>query len=100
MSLIVKVCDIVKEPIADEVNVLKALASAPWTPVLRFIASSYDFAVFTVVAWRSELKAVENALKPLIFTSAAAIGAEEKSVLATLSLVRVVTPVAPLRPKR
>jgi len=38
--LIVKVADMLKVPIAAVVNVLKALASAPCTPVLRLIASA------------------------------------------------------------
>ena len=59
-------------PLASLVNVLKAFASAPWTPVLPFIAVAIVFA-----ASESELKLVANAeakaLNPLIFTSAAAI---------------------------
>src|SRR6056300_1483065 len=67
----VKVDSILKVPIAAELNVAAEVSVA---------------------------KAVEKALKPLILTSAAAMLEELKSVLATLSLVKDTTPVAPLRP--
>ena len=73
--LIVNVELILNVPIAFDVNVLKAFALAPCVPVLRFIASAIVLAVFTVAVLKSVLNAVENASKPLILMSDAAIEA-------------------------
>ena len=54
--------------------------------------------MLVAAADKSVANAVEKALKPLIFTSAAAILAALKSVFSTLELVSVVTPVAPFKP--
>jgi len=48
---------------------------------------------------KSVANAAPKALKPLILTSPAAMLVELKVVLATLSLVSVVTPVSPFNPK-
>ena len=53
-------------------NVLKALASAPCTPVLPLIAAARSPAVFTPAVARVVEKSDAKASKPLILTSLAA----------------------------